>query len=417
MTADMSQRERDRDRFLLVAVLTGAACFFTYYFHVILGSGTVVTHFYYIPIILACLWWRRWGLAVALFLAAFLLLSHLFLRSHVFSPNDYLRAPMFLVVGLVVVTLAEKIAKAEQALRKAHDDLEKRVEERTAQLGQANQELKEEIEHRKRFEERLKRTAKELEKKNEEIKKFAYIVSHDLRAPLINLKGFAAELRGALRVLVPPLSAAMSRLDETERSAITTALQDVPEALGFIDSSVTRMDELINAVLLLSRLGRRELKLETVDMNVVVLETLQTLGHQIEQNGVKITSHPLPEVTADRLSMQQIMGNLLSNALLYLDPSRAGVIEIKGDRTTDQTTFCVKDNGRGIAERDMDKVFAPFRRAGRQDAPGEGMGLSYAQTLVDRHGGRIWCTSEQGVGTMFCFAIPHHWQEERKDYG
>jgi signal transduction histidine kinase len=68
----------------------------------------------------------------------------------------------------------------------------------------------------------------------------------------------------------------------------------------------------------------------------------------------------------------------------------------------------VRDNGRGIAEEDMDKVFAPFRRAGKQDVPGEGMGLPYVQTLVRRHGGRIWCESELGVGTTFSFTISHH---------
>jgi signal transduction histidine kinase len=70
--------------------------------------------------------------------------------------------------------------------------------------------------------------------------------------------------------------------------------------------------------------------------------------------------------------------------------------------------FHIRDNGRGIAEEDMPKVFAPFRRIGRQDMPGEGMGLPYVQTLVRRHGGRIWCQSELGVGTTFSFAIPNH---------
>ena len=77
----------------------------------------------------------------------------------------------------------------------------------------------------------------------------------------------------------------------------------------------------------------------------------------------------------------------------------------------DELLIRIRDNGRGIAQEDMDKVFAPFRRAGKQDVPGEGMGLAYAQTLVRRHGGRIWCESEPGVGTTFTFTLPHQFTQ------
>jgi signal transduction histidine kinase len=121
-----------------------------------------------------------------------------------------------------------------------------------------------------------------------------------------------------------------------------------------------------------------------------------------------VTVAPLPQVVADRTSMEQIMGNLLSNAINYLDRDRPGEIEISGERGQQETTVRVRDNGRGIAEDDMDKVFAPFRRAGRQDRPGEGMGMAYVQALVRRHGGRIWCESELGVGSTFTFTISDH---------
>jgi signal transduction histidine kinase len=188
---------------------------------------------------------------------------------------------------------------------------------------------------------------------------------------------------------------------------VTTALQeDAPEALGFIDSSVTRMDRFINALLKLSRLGRRELDLEPLDMDALVQATLQTLAHQIEEREVSVTVGSLSEVIADRTSMEQIMGNLLNNAVIYLDPDCPGEIEITAESSPNETTFHVHDNGRGIAEGDMDKVFTPFRRAGRQDVPGEGMGLPYVQALVRRHGGRIWVESEPGKGSTFHFTIP-----------
>ena len=104
--------------------------------------------------------------------------------------------------------------------------------------------------------------------------------------------------------------------------------------------------------------------------------------------------------------MEQIIGNILDNAVKYLDADRPGEIEITDERGRDVTTFHIRDNGRGIEKESMDKVFAPFRRAGKQDIPGEGMGLPYVQMLVRRHGGRIWCESELGVGTKFTFVIP-----------
>jgi PAS domain S-box-containing protein len=268
------------------------------------------------------------------------------------------------------------------------------------------------ITERKRAEEQLQHYATELEQVNEEVKHFAYIVSHDLRAPLINLKGFVAELRSALEVISPAIEMALPHLDEKQRQDVTVALkEDVPEALGFIDSSATHMDRFISSVLTLSRLGRRELHPEPLDMEALVQATLQTLSHQIEERQAKVTVGPLPEVVADRTSMEQIMSNLLDNVVKYLAPDRHGEIEITAERGLDEATFHVRDNGCGIAEEDMDKVFVPFRRAGRQDVPGEGMGLAYVQTLVRRHGGHIWCESELGVGTTFTFTIPHHLTE------
>jgi signal transduction histidine kinase len=143
-------------------------------------------------------------------------------------------------------------------------------------------------------------------------------------------------------------------------------------------------------------------------MNALVRDTLETLAHQIEQRRACVTVGPLPAVVADRTALEQILGNILNNAIIYLDPGRPGEIEITGERNGDETIFRIRDNGRGIAPEDMDKVFAPFRRAGKQDVPGEGMGLAYVQTLVRRHDGRIWCESEVGAGTTFAFALSNH---------
>ncbi len=266
-----------------------------------------------------------------------------------------------------------------------------------------------EIVRQKRADEALQRYAEELERRNQEIQQFVHIVSHDLRTPLFNLKGFANILSDAMEVMTPAVEATLPGLDEVQRQAVTRAWQeDVPEALEFIHASVTKMDRFIKAVLKLSRLGRHALELEPVDMEALVRGTLDTLAHKIQDRQVQVTVGPLPTVVADWLSMEQIMGNLLSNAVLYLDPDRPGQIEVTGERRPDETLFYVRDNGVGIAPEDASQVFAPFRRVGAQDVPGEGMGLAYVQTLVRRHQGRIWFESELGAGTTFVFSISNH---------
>jgi len=154
-----------------------------------------------------------------------------------------------------------------------------------------------------------------------------------------------------------------------------------------------------------------------LNMDALVKETLKTLAHQIEQRQVKITVAPLPKIMADRLAMEQITSNILTNAIIYLDPIRPGEIEVTAECRAKETTFHIRDNGQGIAKESLPKVFEPFRRFGQPDVPGEGMGLAYVQALVRRHSGLIWCQSEVGVGTTFSFTIPLYLNTERNDYG
>jgi len=259
---------------------------------------------------------------------------------------------------------------------------------------------------RKRAEERLQSYAIELERSNEEVKNFAYIVSHDLRVPLVNLKGYTNELRTALGAIGANFDAALPHLNDEKRSEVAMALhEDVPEALEFIANSVSRMDSFINAILILSRLGRQDLKPEPVDMNALVQAALESMSHQIKEQGIEVHVGSLPQVAADRTAMERIIGNILSNAVKYVDSERPCRIEVAAETNNSETIFSIQDTGRGIVQEDMHKVFAPFRRAGKQDTQGEGMGLAYVQTLVRRHGGRIWCESEPGKGTLFTFTI------------
>lgn len=281
---------------------------------------------------------------------------------------------------IIIVRDITERKKAEAALSEAQMKLEKWVQERTEDLLTAN----------------------------EEIKRFAYVVSHDLRAPLVNVKGFAGELRHSLEIMQNVLEPLIAKADESTRNIISELLStDIPESLHFIDSSASRMGNLIDAVLKLSRLGRRELHFERINMRVLIRKVLESLAHRIESNQIEVVVGVLPRVVGDATSLEMILANILENAVKYLDDSRPGKIEISGTRSGKETVFHIRDNGCGISEEEMPKVFEPFSRAGNQNIPGEGMGLAYVQTLIRRHGGRIWCESQPGLGTTFSFSIPN----------
>jgi PAS domain S-box-containing protein len=267
------------------------------------------------------------------------------------------------------------------------------------------------ITDRKRSEDLLQRSAAELRAANEELKSFVYSVSHDLRAPLVNVKGFTAELERTLKEALELLGSIVRDLPDEKRALLQQLLQqDVPESVAFVSSSIDRMEGLISAMLKLSRCGGRELNPETVDLASLTRFLLDTFAHQIEQKHVAVHVDTLPVIVADKMAIEQIMGNLLDNALKYLAPERQGDLTVVADQTDGETIVRVTDNGRGIAQDDIPKIFEIFRRVGRQDVPGEGMGLAYVKALVRRLGGRIWCDSEQDKGTTISFSIP------RSDY-
>ena len=265
------------------------------------------------------------------------------------------------------------------------------------------------------LEERVRKRTKSLEEANEELKEFTYVVSHDLRAPLINIKGFAGELRK----LADGLQAACDRYTELGEEGAQGQVQEIvhkemPEALFYIEESITRMDRQINTILTLSRLGHQTLRFEDIRMDDLVERILKSLAHQVERQGVTITVQALPEVKADVDAMEQIMGNILDNAVKYLSPDRRGEITITGERTDGHTMFHIRDNGRGIVEENRNKVFMIFRRIATNDIPGEGVGLSFVQALVRRHGGKIWFESQPGAGTTFSFTVPNDIPEGKK---
>ena len=254
---------------------------------------------------------------------------------------------------------------------------------------------------------RRKTAEEDLLRMNKEMEGFTYIASHDLRSPLVNLKGFATEMRYSLEELIPILEKSKDQLPEKEgKKALEIVEHDLPDALRYIHSSVEKMDKLTNAILELSRIGRRNIEFRTIETERVVKHVLDTLHHTIESQKIDVKILPLPTIVADQLSIEQVFANIIDNAIKYMDPSRPGKIEIGGVRSYRETKFWVRDNGRGIDGGDMQKIFEIYRRAGNtQDIPGEGMGMAYVRTTLRRLGGQIWCESIPKVGTTFYFTI------------
>ena len=252
-----------------------------------------------------------------------------------------------------------------------------------------------------RLDEMVRVRTADLTAANDEIQRFAYIVSHDLRAPLVNIMGFTSEMEQASSVVASHIVTEGAPAELTQ-----AATEDIPEALRFIRSSTNKMDRLINAILKLSREGRRGLSPEPIDMRALFSGIAETMQHQAASKQATIAVTDLPDITADRLALEQVFGNLVDNALKYLRPGIPGEIKISGRRSGNTVAYQISDNGRGIAPRDHERVFELFRRAGDQTVPGEGIGLAHVRALIRRLGGTIDCNSALDVGTTFTIRLP-----------
>ena len=291
---------------------------------------------------------------------------------------------LLLAVALIslatVLRYTRDLTASHDDLRKLAGSLEEQVQVRTADLSRAN----------------------------EEIQRFAYIVSHDLRSPLVNVMGFTAELETTTATIADLIARAEARCPEIVSDDVRAAArEDLPEAIGFIRTSTQKMDRLINAILKLSREGRRILSAEPIDMTGLIAAIGGSLQHMIDARGAQlVVEGPLPGVISDRLAIEQIFSNLIENAVKYLRPTCPGVITVRGVADRTRVIFEIEDNGRGIAESDHQRVFDLFRRAGNQDQPGEGIGLAHVRALAYRLGGIIDVHSELGKGSTFRLSLP-----------
>jgi signal transduction histidine kinase len=233
-----------------------------------------------------------------------------------------------------------------------------------------------------------------------------YVASHDLRSPLVNLQGFGRIVGESVTRLSELLQGA-GLAPELDAQVSQLVSEEIPEALGFIESSTRKMDRLIRGLLNLSRLGRVVLHPARVDMNALVRDAVSAMQYVISKHDAKVEVQPLPECYMDADQLSQVVSNLLDNAIKYRAPGRPPVIRVGGAESHGVATYTFEDNGIGIAENHQGVIFDLFHRLNPKDGiDGDGLGLTAVRRILERSGGAIRVESRKGEGSRFIITVP-----------
>jgi len=281
--------------------------------------------------------------------------------------------------------LAQAFNDMAAQLREVIGSLERLVAERTADLSDSNVKLQQEVIDRKQAEARQAELLKQLRKTNNELKDFAYVVSHDLKAPLRGVK-----------VLVDwILSDYSDKFDEEGK-----------EQIQLLIGRVNRMHNLIDGILQYSRIGRVSEDTVEVDLKEFIPDLIDTIAPPDHVNIA--VENELPSLWGEPTRIGQVFQNLLSNAVKYMDKPE-GRIRVGCVEDGDYWRFSVSDNGPGIPEQYHEQIFKLFQTLAPHDGyESTGIGLTLVKKIVEMYGGRVWLTSEVGRGTTFWFTYPKH---------
>lgn len=289
-------------------------------------------------------------------------------------------------VNAIVRDVTER-KRIEQHILALNQELEARVKARTAELEETN---------------------RQLARTSEENEAFVQGVSHDLRSPLVNLEGFSRELAMACGDLRDMLQTPGLPVEVRDRAAALVD-HDIGESIGYIQTAVTRLSGIIDALLRLSRAGRVEYRPQSADVTAAANRVVSALHGSILAAGAEVTVDSLPPAWADPLVVEQAFANLIGNAVKYLAPGRSGRVRVWAldGVSAGERVYFVDDNGRGIPSAYAALVFQPFHRLAPEAAPGEGMGLALTRRMLARQGGRVWFEpNPEGTGTRFAIALP-----------
>jgi len=242
-----------------------------------------------------------------------------------------------------------------------------------------------ELAERKRAEVERERLIAELEVKNAELERFTYTVSHDLKSPLITIKGFLGFL---------------------EQDIVKGNAERIKGDIGFITNAADKMHQLLSELLELSRIGRLVNPSQSVAMTALAHEAANLVAGQLTARGVQMDIAPdMPTVVGDRARLLEVFQNLVSNAAKYMGDQPQPHIEVGVRQDDAHTVFYVRDNGMGIEPQYHDKIFELFEKLDPQ-SEGTGIGLAIVKRIIEMHGGHIWVESAgAGHGSTFCFTL------------
>ena len=232
---------------------------------------------------------------------------------------------------------------------------------------------------------RLVQLLAELETSNEDLRCFAYAASHDLKEPLRTIMGYVEILQEEYG----------AELDEAATRYITVVLD-----------SVGRMQAMLEGILGYARVGTSKAPLEPVPGDKIFHDVCQDLERAITSAGAVVTAGTLPVVRGDDAQLHQLLQNLIANAIKFRTDEPPQV-QVNAEVSGGESTWTVRDNGIGLDPQHAERIFQVFQRLhGRAEYEGTGIGLAICKRIVERHGGRIWVTSEPGLGTIFHFTLP-----------
>jgi PAS domain S-box-containing protein len=295
------------------------------------------------------------------------------------------------------VEVVETGQPLERELYYDHDDLTAWFQVMAVQLGDGIAVTLRDITERKEATQAMAATNAELEQRNQTLREFAYIASHDLQEPLRKISAFADLMREDYQEAV----------DETGEYY----LERMQDAAG-------RMSTLINDLLAYSRVTTQTEPFESVDLNKVLDDVCSDLEIRIREVNGRVEAESLPTIEADPTQMRQLLQNLIGNALKFHRDDAPPVVKVSASLERTESSFeggapplmcrlVVSDNGIGIEEKYADRIFTPFKRLyGRSQYEGTGMGLAICQRIAQRHGGRIELTSTPGPGSTFTVTLP-----------
>ncbi|MDM8536573.1 ATP-binding protein [Desulfobacterales bacterium HSG17] len=256
----------------------------------------------------------------------------------------------------------------------------------------------------KQTEKKLAQLNLKLSEKNEELEQIVYVASHDLRSPLVNIDGYSKELEYSIKELQDTLSA--NSLDNVLNNLTPILDDDIPESLKFIRTSTSKMDMLLSGLLNLSRSGRASLNFANLNMNELISKVFESTKFQIKTSNIQLIIEDLPTCWSDAVQADQIFTNLFDNALKCLNSGKQGIVKITGEIVDNQAIYCMEDNGIGIDENHLCKIFDIFHQLDPDKNEGEGLGLTIVKRILFRLGGSIRVESELGAGSYFYVSLP-----------